>query len=255
MDNLIKTFEDCAWILSFATSNWITFPYLDIIRDSSLVRTVVYPISKPLPFVSGQQIIDAHDPASTIKEFLEFSFDKYVSLKKEFGLNHIIEYYISAIRQRSLEEEFLAIVTAFECLNSYIVEYALKNNVVLESGDMENKKNTIRKVSKELDLNLDEKSIEKIAARVAYDKIGIKVGLRFLFNKFSIKYDEAALKILYERRNQVIHTGIVYSGKREDLPLLSDEYNTIVSLLVRTVLTLLGWKGKKFIDRGMLPRS
>ena len=100
---------------------------------------------------------------STIKEFLEFSFDKYVSLKKEFGLNHIIEYYISAIRQRSLEEEFLAIVTAFECLNDYIVEYALKNNVVLESGDMENKKNTIRKVSKELDLNLDEKSIEKIA--------------------------------------------------------------------------------------------
>ena len=79
------------------------------------------------------------------------------------------------------------------------------------------------------------------------------MGLRFLFNKFSIKYDEAALKILYKNGTKsFIQVSSIL--KKRNLPLLSDEYNTIVSLLVRTVFTLLGWKGKKFIDQGsMLP--
>jgi hypothetical protein len=250
VNDVIKIFKDCVWILSFATSNWIAFPYVDIVNGNSLVRTVIYPITRPFPFITGQQIIGLFNPGSTIKDFLEVSFDNYISLKNEFGLNHIIKYYISAIRQRSIEEEFLTVVTAFECLNSHIIEHAQNNGVVLDSGDVEIKKNIIRKVSNRLKLNLDDNALQEIAVSVAYDKIGIKAGLRFLFNKFSIKYDEAALKILYERRNQVIHTGIVYSGRREDLSVLSNEYNTIVSLLTRTVLTLLGWKGKRFIDRG-----
>ena len=97
---------------------------------------------------------------------------------------------------------------------------------------------------------LDQKAIEIIARSVTYDNIGLIAGLRYLFDKYSIKYDNDELKTLSERRNKVMHSGIIYSGNKTDLVGLTSDCNSITSLLIRTILTLLGWKGKMFIDRG-----
>ena len=187
---------------------------------------------------------------SSLKQFLETAYEKYVILKPEFGLNHLIEYYISGIGQRSLEEKFLLIATAFECLNSHIIKHAKKSGDPLISGDFDSKKAKIIKILSELKIDLDQEAIDKIARSVTYDNIGLLAGLRYLFGKYSVKHENDELKTLYERRNKVMHSGIIYTGKKEDLEGLTTDSNTIASLLIRTILTLLGWKGKMFIDRG-----
>jgi hypothetical protein len=171
--------QNCCWILTFATSNWIVFPYYDLYSNGVLIKTVILPISEPFEFVKSQNIISSWGEQDSIKEFLETVFGQYIKFKDEFGLNHIIEYYVSAIRNRSIEETFLIIAIAFECLCSYISEFASKNSVTLVSGDIENKKIVIEKISNELHLKLTEDSILRIAERVAYDKPGLKVLLRY----------------------------------------------------------------------------
>ena len=238
------------WILSFATSNWIVFPYYDVYVNGVLIKTIILPISEPFEFVKAQNIISDWGGHDSIKEFLEDVFNQYLKFKDEFGLNHLIEYYVSAIRNRSIEETFLIITIAFECLCSYLLEFANKNKDVIISGDIENKKNSIRKVLRELDIKLMDDSITKIAEKVAYDKPGLKVLLRYFFMKFNIRYTEDDLEILYEFRNKIVHTGIVYTGQKKDTPILVKKSNIIISLLIRSILTLLGWRGKMFIDRG-----
>lgn len=121
-----EVLQNCCWILSFATSNWIVFPYYDVYSNGALIKTVILPISEPFEFVKAQYIISNWEKHDSIKDFLETVFDQYIKFKEEFGLNHIIEYYVSAIRNRSLEETFLIIAIAFECLCSYILEFANK---------------------------------------------------------------------------------------------------------------------------------
>ena len=157
---------------------------------------------------------------------------------------------MSAIRNRSLEETFLIIAIAFECLCSYIFEFANKNGDKIISGDKENKKYLIEKISRELELKLTKDSILKIAEKVAYDKPGLKAILKYFFMKFNIRHSEEDLDILYEFRNKIVHTGIVYTGQKSDTPILVKKSNIIISLLIRSLLTLLGWRDKSFIDRG-----
>jgi len=250
IDQAIQMFNDCEWLLSFATSNWITSPLLEIYKNNSLIKTIIYPVSKHFPYIHAQGIIKDSSGPSSLKEFLETAFEKYVELKPEFGLNHLIEYYISGIGQRSLEEKFLLIAIAFECLNSHIIKHAKKSGDPLISGDFDSKKAKIVKILSELKIDLDQEAIDKIARSVTYDNIGLLAGLRYLFGKYSVKHENDELKTLYERRNKVMHSGIIYIGKKEDLEGLTTDSNTIASLLIRTILTLLGWKGKMFIDRG-----
>lgn len=250
IDQATEMFNDCEWLLSFATSNWITSPFLDIYKNSSLIKTIIYPVSTRFPYIHAQEIITDYDSSSSLKEFLETTYENYAKLKREFGLNHLVEYYISGIGQRSLEEKFLLIATAFECLNSHLVKHARNCGDILTSGDFDSKKQKIEEALTGLKIDLDQKAIEIIARSVTYDNIGLIAGLRYLFDKYSIKYDNDELKTLSERRNKVMHSGIIYSGNKTDLVGLTSDCNSITSLLIRTILTLLGWKGKMFIDRG-----
>ena len=78
--------QNCCWLLSFATSNWIIFPYYDMYSNGILVKTVISPISEPFEFVKAQYIISNWKKQDSIKQFVETVFNNMLNSKMNLDL-------------------------------------------------------------------------------------------------------------------------------------------------------------------------
>lgn len=228
----------CCWLLSFLTSNWVMPSYSDCLRNGKIVQSIIYPMKIPYEFIKGKYIVDIHDTNFSIDDFIEKAYTNYETTKTDFEVEAIIEYYLSAIRQKTPEAEFLVAMIGLECVSSSVPEFATKSGDNLVSKDMESKKEKISDINKKRDLKLDYNSIEEISKAVSSANIGIKDNLRYLFGKLNMRYDENDLKSLISIRGKLIH-----SGKYEDLPTLLKYRHVLLNLLVTILLRLLGWKG------------
>ena len=147
-------------------------------------------------------------------------------MNEQFGLNGVIEYYLSAIRQKTPEAKFSIGMLAFERLGSYALKYAERNGDLLVSRDVRAKKEKITKINRGSNLGLSEENINQIAKEVAYKSVGLKDRLRYIFEKFNVPYEREELNELVYARDQIIH-----SGAYEDVFKLPNKIDTLFNLL------------------------
>jgi hypothetical protein len=225
------------WIMSLLTSNWVMPLYNDIFLRSKIVRSILYPSNLTYPFIDNKHVVDIYDSNFLIEDFAKTALENYDIMKDDFALNAFIEYYISAIRQKTPEAQFLMGMIACECLSSYVPKFASKNHDQIISKDMESKRKAIIKVKKRLNLNLSEKQIDVLAEEVAHNFVGLKDSLRYIFSIFHVPYRNEDLNALVSIRGALVH-----SGKYHDFAALLDKTDVLFNLLITLLLKMLGWK-------------
>ncbi|MGI8833975.1 MAG: hypothetical protein ACR2IS_15230 [Nitrososphaeraceae archaeon] len=213
------------WILSFATSNWVMPLFNDIFLQSKMGHSTLYPRMLAYPFMKEKHVVEMYDSNFLIEDFAKKALENYNTMKDDFGLSAILEYYLAAIRQKTPEAEFLMGMIAFECLSSYVPKYAAKKNEQLVSKDVESKKKAITKVDRSLDLRLSDNQIEEIAKEVAYSSIGLKDSLRYIFQKFDVHCRNDDLNALVSIRGALVH-----SGKYHDFEELMNKIDILFQL-------------------------
>jgi hypothetical protein len=228
-------------ILSYASGNWVTTLYFDIYAEGKIAKTTLLPY-KTYGFVSGETVIESVEgTVCNVGRFLEQSLSNYDELDGNLGLSIIIELYISALTQKLLEQRFLLAAVSFESLSSRIPAYANKKGDHLESGAIKATRMKIESWLAKYGLNCSDSQIEEITSQVAYKGIGIKDSLRYLFSKFNVVYDEEELNFVIVR-SQIVHSA-KYKGE------LAPKCLQLFDLLDRTILTVLGWKGKNYLRK------
>lgn len=236
-----QTIERACNVLSFGLSNWVSALHRDISSGGSIIATLLY-ASKKYPFNLGQRVIEpVEGNRCSIRDFLELGVEKFDCAEKNFGVRIMIELYVVALTQRLIEQKFLLGAIAFESLCSHVEDFAKNNGDVLESGFIKNTRSRIKAWLEENKLVIGDGEIEQLTQRIAYRDIGLKDGLRYLFAKLDIKYAEEELNFV-KARGEIVHNG-AYSGD------LRPRYLGLLNLLDRTVLTMLGWKGRSYLNK------
>lgn len=237
--------EIVCYLLSLATMNWVTRLFKDVRKGRELLCTTLLPYFT-LPFKRGYNVINIKDGSNCqLKRFVETAFENYRERNNDFPLNHIIEYYISAARAHSPENQFAIAYLALDCLASNVPKYAEKvDGVKLENAAaVTAKENTIDKILKDQHQTLPTNIVHTIADAVAYKEVGDKMKIQYLINKFGVEFGEKTLGDIVSFRGRFMHTGM--DRKMESW----QHYQNVLGILERMLLTMLGWGGNQYVDR------
>jgi len=206
IEKLDETLQDAITLLSFASGSYIATVYRNIYKNNELFQTQFRPC-RTLPYNPSDPVIDIKNlEECKVKTFLKITFPKYRALKKELGLEKVIDYYLYSKLLSILQIKYLLAVIAFECLTSYLPNY-------------------FKAHQKKADLSSFKKKVKSC------------------FDEFRITYDECELRFV-NIRDKIVHTG--------DFPLNTNElheYACLINLLDRTILTILGYKGHKYLNK------
>lgn len=241
------TLEKACVLLSFATMNWVTTLFKDVIRDGRLVSTTLLP-HFTLPFQKAYHLIDPRDENNCLlRKFVETGYNNYTKLENDFRLFDVIEYYVSAARGHSTENQFTIAYLALNTLASMATNYAEKNG----DNKLEQKKmNTVKTAEKKIrdslsnnQKNLPDGVIHAIADKLAHKQIQDYDKMEYLIDEFEVDFDKPTLRKVVSFRGRFMHTGKDHNDE------VREHYLTTLGALERTLLTMLGWKRNEYIDK------
>jgi hypothetical protein len=101
----------------------------------------------------------------------------------------------------------------------------------------------LRSLLKDMNEQISGGSLKTISKELSYKHVSIKDEQYFTFDKFGIRYDRKTIKELYEVRNALFYGGDF------DFAKLFKRTVQLFDLLDRTILTMLGWKGKAYVSK------
>lgn len=243
LTNAESTLDRLCILLTMASLNWVTPMYKDILKDGKTMESYIFP-HKTFSFVKADYVIDStsRNPCQT-RAFLELAIKKYWELEGDFGLRFVIEYYISAVRQLNSEDKFIIGFVALECLASYVPDYAKKFGDTLETNAVANNEKRIKGILSKFNTDLSPQIIHALADALTYKHVGIKARMRYLLSKFDVKIDDGLLNSVVNLRGVLFHTGI------DKERLASEQYRNLFSIIERTLLIMLGWRGHEYINK------
>jgi hypothetical protein len=239
------TLDHICMLVSFADCNWVTPLYTDIYKDDKIAETILL-YHKQYPFTKGRKsVINIGHPnaKSSVRDFVDESLETYKYLRDKFGLHKVIEYYISAETNGIVHERFDIAYIALECLCSSVRERAEENGETITISDIQETEDKLRSLLKNLKEQISEESLKTLSKELAYKYISIRDEQYFAFDKFGIRYDRKTIKELYDVRNALFHGGDF------DYTELFKRTVQLFDLLDRTILTMLGWKGKSYVSK------
>lgn len=237
--------EIVCYLLSLATMNWVTPLFKDVYRGGELISTTLLPYFT-LPFKRGYNVINIKDGSNCqLRRFVETAFERYRELNNDFPLKHVIEYYISAVRAHSPENQFAIAYLALDCLASNAPKYAEKvDGIQLENESaVSAKENSINEILQNRHQTLRREVIREIADAVAYKEVGDKMKIQYLIDKFGVEFDRKTIGDMVSFRGRFMHTGM--DEKMEAWK----HYQNVLGILERMLLVMLGWKGNQYVDR------
>lgn len=249
--NFVEIFENLGYMLSFASGTLVSPIYEDYYDEEEIFKTILKPFFTT-NFKKGHQLITGS--GCNIKNFLEMSFYNYSKFSHKYGLNIVITFYLSGIRQEYLDIRFLLLVTALETLlEGYAETRELEENPIQKHLYEKNRKHTIKILNK-FNIENHEKIADLIVEKVSYSHLTIPDKLNALIKdeKHEIKLDKFDRDFI-TIRNKIAHTGKVpetinSSGTERDIDI-RDEFNRLNHLLDRLILRILNYKGNPFINR------
>jgi hypothetical protein len=164
--------QDALTLLSFATGSYISAVSRNIYKDNVLCQTYFTPC-RTSACNPSEPVVRNHEQCD-LKTFIEKAFSNYASLNNELGLDKVVDYYLQAKLEKTLQIKYLLCAVAFECLTSYLLEY-FKNQ------------------SKKADLSSFKNRMESLCA------------------EFNVTYDPSELKFI-DVRDKIVHTGDFSAG-------------------------------------------
>lgn len=243
--DLFNHINKLCFLLSFATSNWVTPMFCDLYRENNLVQTVVFN-TKRRGFIKSRYLIDITN-IKDLKNYLESTYLNYSQLLEDFPLNKSIDYIISSLGSSTLQDSFIIAYVALENLSSKIEEFAEKQGKIILPQAISDMKNLLRNLFGKLNKSFTEEELGFVANKVAYKKISVKDAQRFILNYYDVTFDDATLRDLYEVRNSLFH------GSDFEHQQLRIKTNELYDLVSKALLKMSGWKGTYFSrQRGYL---
>lgn len=245
-NHLFRQVNSLCFLLSLATSNWVTPAYCDLFRDNKLVQTIVFN-TKRRSFINSRYLINIRN-IQDLKDYLEIACPKYDELIKELPLNKCIDYIISSLASHTLQDSFIIAYIGLENLCNRIEEFSEKRGNKIEPQSIRDMKNLLRKLFTKFHKSFSDEELDFIAKKVAYKEISIKQAQKYIFNTFNVNYKNKTIDSLYEIRNSLFH-----GSDYEQLPLRI-KMNELYDLISESLLKMLGWKGAYISkQRGNLP--
>jgi hypothetical protein len=204
------------YIISFAKSTYISCSYKTVFYENKTFRRELQSIKK-MPFDGEHSVLDFR--GDKVKSIVEPGLKLWSELKTKYGLIGVIELYIEALAPMNLDAKIAIQCIAFERLKSCYREYCKKNGQY-KKVQLYNKKKNV----------WVDKSFKNI--------------LLVLFKDAGFRFRKSDLKFI-DIRNAVIHEGQLKSFKRQ-----WEIFYKQRALLVRFILTVVGYKGGYDINLG-----
>jgi hypothetical protein len=232
---LVPILSNICFLLSLATSNWVTLVYCDLFRGNDIVQTIIFN-TKRRPFIKSQYLINIEN-IDDLKNFLEITFSSYSQIVNDFPLNKIIDYIISSLAGPSLQASFIIAYVALENLCSRIEDFAEKRGERLRPQSIEDMKRLLRQLFVRYNKWFTEAELEVIATKVAYKEISIKQAQKYILDAFGVSFDPKTIAELHQIRNSLFH------GGDYEHTLLRGKTNQLYDLISKTLLKMLKWNG------------
>jgi len=185
------------------------------------------------------------------KKYLEQCYNWYIRWRKEVNLDLLI-YYTTQFglsrAPRSIEDIhpfYIFLCVAFESLAESAKDLQEKLGFEFPLQNQKKKFNTLQKYLESHRCCHPERGLEKLAKSIIYQEPSFKEKLRAIFNEFEIGFSNEDLKLLYDMRNPVVHTGKL--PKRID-----HSYKEVLrwkDIYDQVLLTIVGYKGGRRIVR------
>lgn len=241
-------------MISYSCRNRISFIYEDYYFENRLFKTILNPLLTKEFNTKENSLIDSnHIGNCNLKSYLELTYPKYSEFKNQFGLNVVISLYLELLTIKYVDMQFLLAVTALETiLNGYAEMRQETGNPTTRSILRRNKKKTIE-ILENYDINNNEIAC-KIAEKISNPSLNIHDKLNDFINDddFQVELNEFDRDFIFIR-NKIAHTGkfpkkIRYNGTEREISL-GEEFNRLIYLLDRIILTILKYKEKPFYDK------
>ncbi|MCD4821171.1 MAG: hypothetical protein K8R11_03690 [Methanococcoides sp.] len=239
---------DISRLLSLATRNYISPIYEDHFYEGRIIKTTLNPVLAHT-YNGSDQLIDVDSPTScSIKYFLETTYDSYQEYKNTLRLNAIISLYLTSGVTPYTEAKFMLMFVAVESLLSNFENYLETIGETIVPSLQKSTKKKLIKVLKKEDVPLEDEIIDKIVESIAYPHTTFDDKLNALIKKYRIDCTSED-KSLMRLRNKVVHDGKF----PEELDTRAidpyEEYTRLVFFIDRTLLTILNYKDKPFLNK------
>lgn len=218
-----------------------------------MFKTILNPLlTKEFNTKENRLINSNHIGNCNLKSYLELTYPKYFEFKNQFGLNIVISLYLELLTIKYIDMQFLLAVTALETiLNGYAEMRQETGNPITRSILRRNKKKTIE-LLEEYDINNNEIAC-KIVEEISNPYLNNHDKLNDFINDedFQVELNEFDRDFVFIR-NKIAHTGkfpkkIKYNGTEREISL-GEEFNRLIYLLDRIILTILNYKEKPFYN-------
>lgn len=241
-------------LLSYACRTRISHIYEDYYFEDQLFKTVLRPVITN-EFNKGNNLIDSnHFENCNLKFYLETCYTNYLEFKDKFALNIVISFYLDTITHNYLDIAFLVASTTLETILNGYGELREEEGNPITLGLIESNKKKIMKVLNEENILISEEVTQKVAEKISYKNLSIQEKLSAFIKdpRFSAelnKYDRDFSLI----RNKIAHTGKfpekIDSNCREREIFLHEEFNRLIYLIDRIILSILKYEEKPFISK------
>ncbi len=252
-DELESIINNMSYLLSYSSRNVVSPIYSDYLSDETIIKTILRPLLTR-DYNAGDTLIDFKNFAyyCDIKDFLETSYPNFVEYKNKLALNIVISFYLEAVTLNYIDMGFLLNSTAMETLLSGYADMRKLEGTPIVQASIESNIKKVMKIFKEEKLEENEEIVKKIVQKVSYSNLNVREKLSALIKdpRFELKLDSYDWDFT-EIRNGITHTGkfpdsIKASGRTIDI---LEEHNRLIYLTDRIILTILGYKGKPFLNR------
>lgn len=239
-NQLLEIVDNLCALLSFAKGTWITWPFYQLFDDKDNLVSEVH--RRTFTTNMGNRAIISKDDPQKLKDFIETSYNQYLTLKKDYELDQTIKTIAEAKSMASFGQiNGLVVATGVDLLRA---KWAEKNKMDMLQDDKSFKK--IEKALKRVlprylqrKFSLAKNIIDEMMAKLKeLNRYSFRSVLDEMIKVTSAKIIPADVDAFIRSRNKLVHT-----GQFANSPTPEDRYKELVMLYRFSDLIVLGLLG------------
>lgn len=242
-----NTVFDVVELLSLATRNFVSPTYEDYFCGGNIFRTVLNPVIT-YGYNGSDNLIRTNPTPCTIKYFLEMTYDKYQEHKKDLGLNAIISLYLISGFTLYTETKFMLMFVALESLLSNFEDYLKMIGTPITPSMQKTTKKKLKKILAKEEIQLKDETIDSIVNSIGYQHTTFDDKLTPLLKKYDVD-SMPEDRVLNSLRNKIVHNGKFPEELNSRVITPYVEYTRLIYFVDRILLSILGYKGKSFLNK------
>lgn len=237
-EKVFNTISNLCDLLSFAKGTLIT-PWGEEHYKDGKKEKWIYSHFRATAFHYADGLI-ANLPPERIRDFLIATYPNYIKYKDSFGLLPVFTYYLSMKSEKILDLKCVLAFILLECLASHARDYFAIEETPVKNNILSKNKEILKRTLKNYEI--PNETIEKLAEEVSYKNPTLPDVIWQIMKKFEMRYNVKENKI-WGLRKCFIHKGM-FPNRVDRI----QTYRMIVHFIDRLLLSILGYKGKSFMN-------